>query len=197
LEVLFCKPNDGVYMGALYPLFEAVSFSQIAYGNYMYGPRGFNSAGFGIGAIERILNGEFKTLHSLKLWHDASEEFASGQARSTHTILDLFRLLVITNLQIEKSPQLFFDPSKPDVAPLYKYIKATVGFKTACPVPGSLFANTGKGNRPNDVYNASLHDFYGPMEAPNLDGYPDPITNKGLDTAEVPDAVDMGRLIKR
>jgi len=194
LDVLFCKPNDGVYAGVLYPLMEASSFSQIAFGNYMYGPRGYNSAGFGIGAIERILNGEFKSLHSLRLWYDASDEFASSQARSTHTILDLFRLLVITSLQITRGEQLFFDPSKPKSAPLYKWIKATIGFKTACPVPGALFAKAEGGFRPDKGYNASIHDFYGPMTSPELDSYPDPINKTGLDTTQIPDYDDMTRL---
>jgi len=191
LEVLFAKPNDGVYMGTLYPLIEAASFSQIAFGNYLYGPRGYNSAGFGIGAIERILNGEFKSLHSLRLWYDASDEF--GTSKSTHTIVDLFRLLVITNVQINKSEQLFFNPSRPDSAPLYKYIQATISFKTACPVPGSLFAK-GQGMR-EDGANASLHDFYGPMSAPFLDSYPKPLTDKGLDAKQVPGLKDMRRLL--
>jgi hypothetical protein len=196
IDVLFCKPDYGVYYGALYPLVEASSFSSIAFGNYLYGPRGYNSPGFGIGAIERILNGEFKSLHSLKLWYDASDEFNSGQAKSTHVIMDLFRLLVITNLQITVGEQLLFDPSKPKSAPLYKWIKATIGFKTACPVPGSLFVTPGSVARGKSS-NASLHDFYGHRDAIAMDNYADPITDKGLDSTQVPNYGDMLRLVPR
>jgi len=177
LEVLFCKPNGGVHMGALYPLMEAVSFSELMYGNFMYGPRGFNSAGFGIGAMERILNGEFDSLHSLTLWHSAEDDFDNKRAYTRNIVLDLFRLLVITSVQIDKSEQLFFDPTIDDLntAPLYKWIKATVGFKTACPIPGNLWQCNDKGIRPNGLTNASTHDFYGSVDAAFSTLYPNPI----------------------
>jgi len=178
LEVLFCRPNGGVHMGALYPLMEAVNFSELMFGNFMYGPRGYNSAGFGISAMERILNGEFSSLHSLALWHSAEDDFNNKRAYTRNIVLDLFRLLVITSVQIEKSEQLFFDPTIDELhtAPLYKWIKATIGFKTACPIPGTLWQVSDKGNRPNGRTNASLHDFYGSADASFGPLYPKPIS---------------------
>jgi len=177
LEVLFCKPNGGVHMGALYPLMEASSFSELMFGNFMYGPRGYNSAGFGISAMQRILNGEFPSLHSLTLWHSAEDDFNNKRAYTRNIVLDLFRLLVITSVQIDKSEQLFFDPSGDglNTAPLYKWIKATIGFKTACPIPGTLWQFSDKGNRPNGRTNASAHDFYGSADASFSTAYPNPI----------------------
>jgi hypothetical protein len=178
LDVLFCKPDGPVFMGALYPLLEAVSFSELLFGNFMYGPRGFNSAGFGISAMQKILNGEYPSLHSLTLWHSAEADFNDVGASNKTIVLDLFRLLVITSVQIDKSEQLFFDPTLDDLnnAPLYKWIKATIGFKTACPIPGALWKTDYSGQRPNGRTNATLSDFYGGVDAPLSPEFPQPIS---------------------
>jgi len=197
LEVIFCKPNEGVHMGALYGLHEAVGFSELMFGNFMYGPRGFNSAGFGIGAMQKILNGEFPSLHSLRLWYSAEDDFNADREQQRTIILDLFRLLVITSLQVETSEQLFFDPSLANNgAPLYKWIKATIGFKTACPVPGALFSPQLGGNERGGM-NATSHDFYGSMSATTATNYATPISDKGIASKWQPSERDLLRNIGR
>jgi len=147
--------------------------------------------------MQRILNGEYPSLHSLTLWHSAEDNFGfyDNENGRSNVVLDLFRLLVITSLQIDKSEQLFFDPNIARTsAPLYKWIKATIGFKTACPIPGSVFAAlTGVGSDMRSGSNASAHDFYGPMGVTDTTNYATPISDKGIDINQLHSEIDMLR----
>jgi len=93
---------------------------------------------------------------------------------------------------------------------LYKWIKATIGFKTACPIPGALWKMDYTGHRPNGRTNASWSDFYGGVDAPLDVNFPMPIsevrppngsntvmgvkdwTRLALDTANVKEDKDLG-----
>lgn len=187
IDVLFVNKTTGVHMGVLYPLMEACGFSDLLFGNIMKGPRGFQSMGLGFQAIKEILLGNIPQLHSLQLWYDNEDNFNTHGPYRT-TVLNLYRLLVIESLNIQKPNQLFFDPMKPDI-PLYKWIKATIAFKTACPVPGSYFLGT-------DFPNASMHDFYGDYGAVgnNVDKYSAPIDAAEKDRFPYQGRDDMYRL---
>lgn len=189
VDVIFCKPDNGVHMGVLYPLMEASGFSGLTFGNQLWGPRGFNNAGLGFNAIKKILNGEFKTLHSLEMWFDSEDEFVTNRSFQRRTkILQLFRLLVIESISIERSEQLFFNPSAPD-APLYKWIKATINFATACPIPGSVFhQNSNADEKLSHIIGpASAHDFFGERSVWLEPQYLNPIRDMGTEGQGVND----------
>jgi hypothetical protein len=150
VEVLFCNETTGVYMGQLTPLIEASNFQEVMGSNIVSGPRGYNGMGFGVKAMEQILDKKVDSLHSLCLWFNNDEKGQNvDQTLSSNIIVDLDRLLIIDSLSIQKSEQLFYDPNKAEF-PLYKWIKASIKFSAACPVPGKLQAGR-----------TSMHDFYG------------------------------------
>jgi len=106
----------------------------------MRGPIGFHGTATGIGKISLFLDQNYTRLHSLTLY--------KGEGEGEQKILDLRRILVIENIDVQTSEQLYLDKS--GKGPAYKWITAEVKFATACPIPNA-FAGT-----PTNISN-----FYG------------------------------------
>jgi hypothetical protein len=175
VDLLFCNHFTGVHMGALYPLIAASSFSQTGFGNMLWGPYGYNSLGFGLDGIKEILTGKVESLHSLTMWYDSDdpewekeEETAlgakyKGDPVCRKIVTDLHNLLLIEKVNITRSEQLYYDPGVNNI-PLYKWIKATVHFVTACPIPGVWMTPEGVDGFNAETDQSNWHNFAGSKE---------------------------------
>lgn len=126
IDIIFIKDREPVYRSDIYPLLNAASFSKTitlggTIGGLLQGPYGYSGQVLAFIDIDQILK---KQQHSLgSLWLKQGDK----------VILDLYKILVIKNLEIETSSQLYKTDSGDE--PGYKWIKVTTTFSTAVPLP--------------------------------------------------------------